>query len=305
MSTYKDPGLPAEARLKMALAILKNVEDLTRTVNQETLGLAGAIHKRLWEYNARESDLETASAFYLRGYQQGIEGDFGYTGINAAFVLDLLADIEFPEQQDITLDAAATARQEKAQQIRRAIADGLPRLMESPENAWLRQTWWFLVTLGEAHFGLRQFSEARQWLELAASLTNVPDWERESTARQLAALLSLMERDAARRDTSLDPGARAVLKAFLGNAETALLSVVRGKIGLALSGGGFRASLYHIGVLARLAELDLLRLVEYLSLRFGRINRRGPLLSRKSASLPPPRRMPRSADRTTSISWSG
>jgi predicted acylesterase/phospholipase RssA len=37
------------------------------------------------------------------------------------------------------------------------------------------------------------------------------------------------------------------------------------RIGLALSGGGFRASLFHIGVLARLAELDLLRRVEVLS----------------------------------------
>lgn len=37
------------------------------------------------------------------------------------------------------------------------------------------------------------------------------------------------------------------------------------KLGLALSGGGFRASLFHIGVLARLAELDLLRRVDVLS----------------------------------------
>lgn len=37
------------------------------------------------------------------------------------------------------------------------------------------------------------------------------------------------------------------------------------RIGLALSGGGFRASLFHIGVLARLAELDLLRRVQVLS----------------------------------------
>jgi NTE family protein len=36
-------------------------------------------------------------------------------------------------------------------------------------------------------------------------------------------------------------------------------------LGLALSGGGFRASLFHIGVLARLAELDLLRQVSVLS----------------------------------------
>jgi NTE family protein len=37
------------------------------------------------------------------------------------------------------------------------------------------------------------------------------------------------------------------------------------KLGLALSGGGFRAAFFHIGVLARLAELDLLREVEVIS----------------------------------------
>ena len=42
-------------------------------------------------------------------------------------------------------------------------------------------------------------------------------------------------------------------------------SAFRGKFGLGLSGGGFRASLFHIGVLARLAELDVLRHVEVLS----------------------------------------
>ncbi len=37
------------------------------------------------------------------------------------------------------------------------------------------------------------------------------------------------------------------------------------KLGLALSGGGFRATLFHLGVLARLAELDLLRHLEVIS----------------------------------------
>src|SRR5262249_55595239 len=35
--------------------------------------------------------------------------------------------------------------------------------------------------------------------------------------------------------------------------------------GLALAGGGFRASVYHIGLLGKLAELDLLRHIESLS----------------------------------------
>ena len=37
------------------------------------------------------------------------------------------------------------------------------------------------------------------------------------------------------------------------------------RLGLALSGGGFRAAFFHLGVLARMAELDLLRQVEVLS----------------------------------------
>lgn len=39
----------------------------------------------------------------------------------------------------------------------------------------------------------------------------------------------------------------------------------RGKMGLALSGGGFRASFFHIGLLARMADCDLLRHVEVIS----------------------------------------
>ena len=37
------------------------------------------------------------------------------------------------------------------------------------------------------------------------------------------------------------------------------------KLGLSLAGGGFRASLFHVGVLRRLGELDILRRVEVLS----------------------------------------
>ena len=37
------------------------------------------------------------------------------------------------------------------------------------------------------------------------------------------------------------------------------------KFGLALSGGGFRAALFHVGVLARLAEADLLRKIDVIS----------------------------------------
>ena len=50
-----------------------------------------------------------------------------------------------------------------------------------------------------------------------------------------------------------------------GKEKVLALSRDRGKVGLALSGGGFRASLFHLGVLARLAEVGVLGNVEVLS----------------------------------------
>jgi len=59
--------------------------------------------------------------------------------------------------------------------------------------------------------------------------------------------------------------AAKVLDAFLDFGSRAGKARSSAKFGLALSGGGFRASLFHIGVLAKLAELDVLRRVEVLS----------------------------------------
>lgn len=47
--------------------------------------------------------------------------------------------------------------------------------------------------------------------------------------------------------------------------ESGAAAAERVKLGLALSGGGFRASLFHIGVLAQLADMGLLRRVEAIS----------------------------------------
>ena len=66
--------------------------------------------------------------------------------------------------------------------------------------------------------------------------------------------------------TATTGSAAATIRDFLGEARAAgASSAFLGKVGLALSGGGFRASLFHLGVLAKLAELDILRQVEILS----------------------------------------
>jgi hypothetical protein len=266
LCTYKDADLPADQKLDDAERVLQAADDLKTTTDQETLGLAGAIHKRKWELTAQERYLETSLAYYFRGYQQGVAKDYGYTGINAAFVLDVLSDLENVESQPAPLVAATAAqRRALAKRIRMDIVEALADLPNQPGNAWLKDTWWFLVTLGDAYFGLDDCKNAEKWLMQAAALRDVPDWEQESTARQLAALLRVKENIAKRGGPKVDPCLPDVLRKFLGRSSAAMDSVVRGKVGLGLSGGGFRASLYHIGVLAKLAELDLLRHVEYLS----------------------------------------
>jgi hypothetical protein len=100
-----------------------------------------------------------------------------------------------------------------------------------------------LVTLGEAYFGLEDYAKAEEWLTRANALEEVADWERGSTARQLATLLRSKQDAAVRRGEPVDVRGEEVLRRFLGESYAAVASVIRGKVGLALSGGGFRASL--------------------------------------------------------------
>ena len=260
LCTYKDPDLPADEKLDRALAILRDI-DLETTRDRETLGLAGAVYKRKWELTTQERDLETSFYYYHRGYTEGNTEDYGYNGINAAFTLDLIADHEAVQgRQPAGGLSTVELRRNQAREIREKLTAELQDLLNAPDLVWLKKTWWFLTTLGEAYYGLGMYTEARKWLLAAKALAGVPDWEQESTARQLATLLVLKRK----LDSADAREAEEVLREFLGD-DNALTSVIRGKVGLGLSGGGFRASLFHIGLLARMAELDLLRSVEYLS----------------------------------------
>ena len=271
LCTYKDTHLHEDHRLERALVILGDGDDLETTTDPETLGLAGAIHKRRWRVRNDKPELETALDYYRRGHQHDRQQDFrekqGYPGINAAFVLDLLASLE--ESQADASGATAelvAARRAEAEAIRNEISSGLQELMDGIGDPPGADHWWPFVTLAEAHFGLRRYDDAETWLQKAAALPNVPPWEFESTARQFTMLAKLLESEAVDSPAKFtESAAGRVLRAFLGDQAEGVLTSYLGKVGLALSGGGFRASLYHIGVLARLAELDVLRHIEVLS----------------------------------------
>jgi predicted acylesterase/phospholipase RssA len=276
LCTYKDPDLPLDSRLDRGLEILREMEDLSQTRDQETLGLAGAIYKRKWEIDNQKPQLERALFYYLRGYAEGAEHDQGYTGINAAYILDLFAHQENEEAERAKVPADSPERsrielrREQAARIRNNIIEKVAPLVEAPDTNWLQGKWWFYSTVAEAYFGLggrggeEHYDTALAYLERGREEANPPEWEFESTVRQLASLARLQAPVWADVKELEDTAAWRTLAKFLGHTAP-VRSAFYGRIGLGLSGGGFRASLFHIGVLARLAELDVLRHVEVLS----------------------------------------
>src|SRR5580658_5007428 len=258
LSWYKDPELNPRVALEAAAALL---EPFVRTSKSpETLGVAGAVERRFYEIDLQSEHLERALGHYCLGHTYDSAAGFaprqGYPGINAAYLLDLLASLDDEAPLGDRM-AQADRRRDEAMKLRQELVRGLPPLI--PENP-VQEDYFLVVTLAEAYMGVADFDKAHAVLTLAAKIPGVEGWQLETTGRQLASLLRLQ----AGRNPLPQEG-RHALAALFGDRSVPLLSAIVGKLGLALSGGGFRASFFHIGVLARLAELDLLRYVEVLS----------------------------------------
>lgn len=271
LCTYKDPDLPSE-RFRRALEILQETDPPALSTDPETLGITGAIHKRLWEVEGQRALLERSLNFYRRGHELGLKKDRGYNGINAAFVCDLLArEIAKEGIGTGSVSPTAIALRDEAQAKREQILRVLPRLLDEAGGDDLRGQWWFCVTVAEACFGLACYEDGVRWLRQGPPIRSVARWELQSSLQQLGALIQVQSDLATLLPTPRGgrapdaERARAVLRDFLGDAAPGVDRFVAGKLGLALSGGGFRASFFHIGVLACLAERDALRHVEVLS----------------------------------------
>ena len=279
LCTYKDEELPPHTRFDEALTLLEKIglRDSKKIVADgrinpatipETLGLGGAIYKRKWEYCGLLEHLQQALVFYLAAWEFNPEVDKGWSGVNAAYVMDLLAaragkvaarsgvnPVDAPDVIDL---------KHRAHALRRQMRDVLTTLATNdPEY---HKQYWYLVTVAEICFGLNEYLEAGDWLAKAAQC-DAPEWKLQTTFKQLVSLARLhghLPPAEGQPMAEWDAPWQALFK-LLGNGTETALSCYRGKVGLALSGGGFRASLYHLGVLARLAEMDVLRSIEVLS----------------------------------------
>jgi predicted acylesterase/phospholipase RssA len=244
--TSKDPELGASMRHDKALEILGEMFDLNNSTldgDAETLGIGGGILKRRWMDLGQYEDLQRAAEYYRRGIPKQVDDD-GYAHINAAFMLDLLAHAS----------ESRLADQNQATLIRELIIRDLLPLDKVADD----KKWWNAATRAEAFFGLKRYRESADAIK---AVTNRPPiWQLQSTVHQIATLAHLQEQQPLE-----NPDIHAVFNALLPGTVGGASRPSSGKVGLALSGGGFRAAYYHLGVLARLAELDMLRHIDVLS----------------------------------------
>ncbi|MEO8368401.1 MAG: patatin-like phospholipase family protein [Candidatus Solibacter sp.] len=239
--TSKDPELSSATRHRLALEILASrfvLQDPALDGDEETLGIAGGIHKRQWLDLGQYEDLRSSARYYGRGIPTGEMSEDAYAAINAAFLEELLAS-----RGDDGIE-----RRKRANEIRDKIVAHIPEATTK---------WWPAASRAEALLGLRKYKDAADTI---ARAERPAMWKLQTTTRQLAALAHLLEPDPLKV-----PEIRDLFNTLLPGAADAVASSFIGKVGLALSGGGFRASFYHLGVLACLAELDVLRHVEVLS----------------------------------------
>jgi tetratricopeptide (TPR) repeat protein len=146
----------------------------------ETLGLWGAIHKRLWELTKEVEYLHEA----VRGYERGfyLRNDY-YNGINLAYLLNVRAAIASNPAEDITdfVQARRTRRE-----VIEICDQSLKSESHSPEAKY-----WVQATMAEAYFGIGDEANGQKLLEEALALP-VPDWMKNSTREQLENLKPML-----------------------------------------------------------------------------------------------------------------
>ncbi|MGC2167214.1 MAG: TRAFs-binding domain-containing protein [Gallionella sp.] len=181
LATYKSKQPDPEAALLNAKEILRQLQPAS-TNDPETLGLWGAIHKRLWEISHQDADLSESIAAYERGFY--LKQDY-YNGINLAFLLNLRAlnSLKAGDRDEGIADAV------QARRVRRDVIRYAEQTLS--EDMTNDARYWVIATLWEAAVGLGDATAALQWESQARAL-KVPSWMLESTQEQLQLLQSVL-----------------------------------------------------------------------------------------------------------------
>jgi len=177
LHTYKakpiDPSENPTVALRQAQRIIDQLNPSTST-DPETLGITGAIQKRLYSATKDRTCLDSAVEFYGRGFD--VKRDY-YNGENYAVCLDWRAEIQVDPTE-------RTYDRQTARKVRARIVDSLTAQFADPHTAERQDYKWMLATMANTLYALGRdgASYEQQFLAL-----NPADWERSTFAEGKAA----------------------------------------------------------------------------------------------------------------------
>ena len=284
---YQNKEIPSKNRFHDALALLNELDEK----DCEVLCLKGAVYKRKYELKKKIEDLYKAITFYELA-SKDIENDKGYGAVNAIYLyFHLINIVEDELVRNIYKQKIITIRDRALKYLTSSI--DLNNLDEDTRK-------WIFPTIAELFFSFndeKNFIKAKYYLNYkienfddkilmdfeelkelnkdtkyailkAKKIKRHIDRDKLITLEQLVTMYKLMN------NNDLNENQVFFLVNLFENYldidnKEMILNIIQsklfGKFGLALSGGGFRASLFHIGVFARLAELDILKHLEVIS----------------------------------------
>lgn len=170
LCTYKDKSLDPHIALLDALQIIGKLEPENRnTTDPETLGITGAIYKRLWLLNNQESYLDRSIDYYKRGFT--INQDY-YTGENYALCLGLKSQITQDPEEKIYLKFSA-------KKVRNEIIQIVNKLQDDEDYNLRSDLKWIFASLANCHLALNNKDEFER-NEALFFARNPIEWELET-----------------------------------------------------------------------------------------------------------------------------
>jgi hypothetical protein len=194
--TYKSKHPSPTAALEEARDTLATLHPETSN-DTETLGLWGAVHKRLWEITNDSTCLDEAIRAYERGFY--LRNDH-YNGINFAYLLNVRASVSraradaagSPEEAT-RLRADAVASFVRAANVRAEVLRICDAVLQTEKRLSKEDQYWVIATKAEACLGIGDESAAQRALEQAFAVAPAP-WMKESTQEQMDKLRRLLGR---------------------------------------------------------------------------------------------------------------
>lgn len=171
--TYKSENPNPVHALTNALVIINKISKSTDT---ETLGITGAINKKLWENTEKNSYLDTAIASYKKGWN--LYQDH-YTGGNYAQCCDQKVLIENDERKIIYYKV-------ESETIRREL---IHNLLQEDETDDLK---WKYATLANCYYAFKETNKYEEYEKKFYS-ENPLEWEKETYQKGIKTLSRLID----------------------------------------------------------------------------------------------------------------